>query len=90
MKKGKSKSKSKKVSKSKVRLPKKVEKGQITKKELKSVGFVARDNELRSDAPVESISGIGSVKGAGLRKEGIKTVGDYRSNFADYFNNIKK
>lgn len=82
--KGKKIKKSKKISKGKVRLPEKIKKGQITKTELKSVGFVAPDNKLKNSAPVESISGIGVKKGEMLRKGGVENVGDYRINFKDF------
>jgi hypothetical protein len=83
--KGKTSKKEKKVSKQKVSLPTKVKKGQITKKELKSVGFISPDNELKSSAPVESISGIGIKKGAMLRAGGIDDVGEYKRSFKDFF-----
>ncbi len=79
--KGKRKAKSKKISKGKVRLPEKVKKGQITKKEMKSVGYVTSDNKLKNSAPVESMSGIGVKRGEMLRKSGIESVGDYKKSF---------
>jgi len=83
--KGKTIKKSKKISKQKVSLPSKIKTGQITKNELKSVGFVTPDNKLRSSAPVESISGIGIKKGAMLRAGGIDDVGTYKKSFKDFF-----
>ncbi len=55
-------------------------KGQITRKELKQVGYITIEgNRLKRSAPVEAIKGVGAVKGKKLRKYGIKTVGDFRS-----------
>ena len=82
--KGKTIKKEKKVSKQKVSLPSKVKKGQITKKELKSVGFITPDNKLKSSAPVESISGVGIKKGSMLRAGGIENVGEYKKGFRDF------
>jgi hypothetical protein len=89
MPKGKKASKVKKTSKKKINLPKKVVKGQITKKELKPVGMLTSDGDLKSSAPVEAISGVGTIKGRHLRKEGVETVGDYKKSFALFFKEKK-
>ncbi|MHA2227057.1 MAG: hypothetical protein ACXAC8_17715, partial [Candidatus Hodarchaeales archaeon] len=54
-----------------------ITKGQISKNELKQSGYLI-DNRLKDSAPVESIAGIGVVKGKKLRAVGVKTVGDLR------------
>lgn len=81
MSKGKKSDKRKTTSKKKVNLPKKVKKGQITKKELKPVGMLTSEGKLKDTAPVEAISGIGTMKGRILRKDGIETVKDYKQSF---------
>lgn len=70
--------KEKRMSKSKVRYPKKVKKGQITSKEIKSIGYLDSNGRLRDSAPIESVAGIGVSKGRYLRSKGIKTVGDFK------------
>ncbi len=76
--KGKTVNKGKVLSKSKGRFPRKISKGQVTSKEIKSVGYVDNKGELKDSAPVEAIAGIGLAKASYLRKKGIKDVGDFK------------
>ncbi len=86
MSKGKTVKKGKNFKKGKISFPQKIKKGQITKTELKSVGFTKPNNKLKNTAPVESIAGIGVKKGAVLREDGVKTVGDYKEKgFTEFF-----
>jgi hypothetical protein len=90
MSKGKKTNKSKKASKKRVYLPKKIKKGQISKKELKPVGMLTSEGNLKSSSPVESISGIGIKRGRILRQDGIETVGEYKQSIGEYFKAKKK
>jgi hypothetical protein len=80
--KGKTVRKGKFISKRKLRFPRKVSKGQVTSKELMTVGYVTKNGNLKNDAPVESIAGVGLSKGSYLRSRGIKTVGDFKGVLA--------
>jgi len=61
------------------KVPNRISRGQVTKEELRNVGFITDTGDLKGDAPVESIKGIGIKIAKVLRANGINTVDDYRN-----------
>lgn len=57
----------------------KISAGIITKSEFEQVE-IAKDGKLVDSAPVESIQGVGSIKGKTLRSKNIKTVKDFKES----------